>query len=341
MRSQTLAKLQDEREAVLCDYTLRKVLSFLEVQELLCAAALVSSHWRQASQCKEVWRRRMHKQVLELFSQGPLPGQPWLSPARLFRCLYQSNLLRNSSFLERENAVKLPGAPRQQAWEATHNARGMTWAHPFDFHPELSPLPAECGAAKPFSVGCLAVGPGGMLSFPGWSEVAQVCDLSAALAAAGLPSELSQQLLASGLTLELSVYVAGGAISGGEYQVATTLLSAADVAAAAAAAIPLAALPRMTLPFGHPPAGSAGVEQTAAANLKALGLSSSSLLAKAPLQPPPGEWMRYSCRMVLPKGAPVSHVVVALRGKASHNRRGLFATKFAAAHLGFVTADNC
>jgi hypothetical protein len=86
------------------------------------------------------------------------------------------------------------------------------------------------------------------------------------------------------------------AISGGEYQVATTLLSSADVQAAADAAIPLAALPRMTLPFGHPPAGSAGVEKTAAANLKALGLCSSSMLAKAPLQPPPGEWTRYSCR---------------------------------------------
>jgi hypothetical protein len=58
--------------------------------------------------------------------------------------------------------------------EATHNARGMTWAHPFDFFPELSPLPAECAASKPFSVGCLAVGPGSMLSYPGWSEVAQV-----------------------------------------------------------------------------------------------------------------------------------------------------------------------
>jgi hypothetical protein len=36
---------------------LLQVLSFLEMQELLCSAALVSSHWRQASQCKEVWRR--------------------------------------------------------------------------------------------------------------------------------------------------------------------------------------------------------------------------------------------------------------------------------------------
>jgi hypothetical protein len=52
----------------------------------------------------------------------------------------------------------------------------------------------------------------------------------------------------------------------------------------------------MTLPFGHPPTGSAGVELTAAANLRALGLGSSSMLAKAPLQPPPGEWMRYSCK---------------------------------------------
>jgi hypothetical protein len=36
---------------------LLQVLSFLEMQELLCSAALVSSQWRQASQCKEVWRR--------------------------------------------------------------------------------------------------------------------------------------------------------------------------------------------------------------------------------------------------------------------------------------------
>jgi hypothetical protein len=58
----------------------------------------------------------MHKQVLEMFKQGVLPSHPGLSPARLFHCLYQSNLLRNTSFLERENAVKAAGAPRQQAW---------------------------------------------------------------------------------------------------------------------------------------------------------------------------------------------------------------------------------
>lgn len=54
--------------------------------------------------------------------------------------------------------------------EGTHNARGMTWAHPWDFFPELSPLPVEEANSKPFSVGCLAAGP----SHLGWSEMVQV-----------------------------------------------------------------------------------------------------------------------------------------------------------------------
>ena len=57
--------------------------------------------------------------------------------------------------------------------EPTFNVRGMTWAHPFDFFPELCPLPEEGGAAggppaKPFSIGCLATSSGA------WSEVVQV-----------------------------------------------------------------------------------------------------------------------------------------------------------------------
>ncbi|KAF6261922.1 hypothetical protein COO60DRAFT_714923 [Scenedesmus sp. NREL 46B-D3] len=141
MRSKTLVKLEEENEAVFCEYTLRKVLSFLAVRELLCCSALVCRHWCQASQCKEVWRRRMHEQVVEMFRQGVLPSHPTLSPARLFHCLYQTNLLRNASFLERDNAVKAAGMPRQQAWEATHGQRGMTWAHPCSFSPELPRCP--------------------------------------------------------------------------------------------------------------------------------------------------------------------------------------------------------
>lgn len=78
----------------------------------------------------------------------------------------------------------------------------------------------------------------------------------------------------------------------------TTLLSAADVETAQSNALPLAAIPKMSVPFGHPPAGSAGVGPTAAANLMSLGLCSSSTVVKAPLHPPPAEWKRYSCRCV-------------------------------------------
>jgi hypothetical protein len=63
----------------------------------------------------------MHKQVLEMYKHGVLPTHPSLSPARMFHCLYQSNLLRNTSFLERENAIKAGGAPRQQAWVSQPN----------------------------------------------------------------------------------------------------------------------------------------------------------------------------------------------------------------------------
>lgn len=48
----------------------------------------------------------------------------------------------------------------------------MTWAHPFDFFPELCPLPEDQGSMatplKPFSIGCLATSSGA------WSEVVQV-----------------------------------------------------------------------------------------------------------------------------------------------------------------------
>lgn len=46
-----------DSDPMLCEYTLRKVLSFLDIPDLLLAAALVSKRWGQASQCKEVWRR--------------------------------------------------------------------------------------------------------------------------------------------------------------------------------------------------------------------------------------------------------------------------------------------
>lgn len=85
-------------------------------------------------------------------------------------------------------------------------------------------------------------------------------------------------------------------LAGGEYQVVVILMSAEDVAAAAEAQLPLAAVPKMTLPFGQPPAGSPGIAATAVANLKALGFSSSSIVAKVPLQPTPGDWSHRSYR---------------------------------------------
>jgi len=47
-------------------------------------------------------------------------------------------------------------------------------------------------------------------------------------------------------------------------------------------------------------------------------------------------------RTVLPRDTHISHVVIALRGRASRNSRlGHYATKFADARLKFVTADEC
>lgn len=91
--------------------------------------------------------------------------------------------------------------------EATHNARGITWAHPFDFYPELSPLLASAINTKPFSVGCLATGPNHNGE---WSEMVQVVDLKAVLQRQGIPADLVPEMLAAGLPVEFSVYVAGG-----------------------------------------------------------------------------------------------------------------------------------
>lgn len=51
--------------------------------------------------------------------------------------------------------------------------------------------------------------------------------------------------------------------------------------------------------------------------------------------------MLVECRMTLPSDVLMSHVVVGLRGCASRSRRGHYATKFAAAKLRFVPADEC
>eukprot|EP00878_Enallax_costatus_P010872 GHUV01011353.1.p1 GENE.GHUV01011353.1~~GHUV01011353.1.p1 ORF type:complete len:346 (+),score=72.49 GHUV01011353.1:107-1144(+) len=337
-RAAPLQNRNADGNPLLCDYTLREVLSWLEVTELLSGAALVSKRWCEASQCREVWRRRMHRKILNLFINGKIPGHPMLSPARLFQSLYQSNLLVNSTFLERSNSLKPGQSPRRSAWEPTHSAHGMTWAHPFNFYPELSPLPEAINSSKPFSVGCLATGP---LHNGEWSEVVQVVDLSTALQAQGIPVELVPQVLGAGLPVELSVYVAGGPLAGGEYQVVMTLMSAVDVTAAAEAQVPLAAIPKMTLPFGHPPSGSPGIAATAAANLTALGLTGSTVVAKVPLQPTPGEWSGRSCRVDLSAVEQPSHILVSLRGRATRNRLGHYATKFASASLVFLTADIC
>lgn len=48
------------------------------------------------------------------------------------------------------------------------------------------------------------------------------------------------------------------------------------------------------------------------------------------------------CRVELPRDTPMSHVAVALRGRATRNSRlGHYATKFADARLKFVPADEC
>eukprot|EP00775_Hariotina_reticulata_P008419 gene8419-8603_t len=329
-----------DADAVLCDYTLRKVLSWLELSDIFSSAALVSRRWHQASTCREVWRRRMHKQILALFCGNVLPGHPFMNPARLFSSLYQCNLLQNTAFLERDNTLKAEGLIinlRRLAWEPSVNAQGMTWAHPFDFSPELPALPAEAvSGLKPFSVGCLATSPGGA----GWTEV---CSLPTALEAQGVPAGMVVSLLKAELTLELSLYVAGGAIAGGEYQVVFALLSAEDVLAATQQQppLPLVAVPYLTVPFTHLPGGSAAVAGAAATNLRALGLSSSRVMAKVPLRPTPGEWMRVEMRVTLPSDEMMSHVVVGLRGCASRSRRGHYATKFAAAKLRFVPSDEC
>jgi hypothetical protein len=52
-------------------------------------------------------------------------------------------------------------------------------------------------------------------------------------------------------------------------------------------------------------------------------------------------WFCYR-RVVLPGDTPISHVIIALRGRATRNSRlGHYATKFADARLKFLSADEC
>ncbi len=48
---------QPDQSTVLCDQTLRKVLSWLDTPQQLSVAALVCSRWADAARCREVWRR--------------------------------------------------------------------------------------------------------------------------------------------------------------------------------------------------------------------------------------------------------------------------------------------
>lgn len=76
------------------------------------------------------------------------------------------------------------------------------------------------------------------------------------------------------------------------------LLAAEDVLAATQQQPPLllVAVPYLTVPFTHLPGGGAAIARAAATNLRALGLSSSRVMAKVPLRPTPGEWMRVEMR---------------------------------------------
>lgn len=62
--------------------------------------------------------RRMHPQLLQLWSRlSPLPVVPGgMSPGRLFTSVYDKDLLRNSSFLERDNSMKGPNGDWAHAW---------------------------------------------------------------------------------------------------------------------------------------------------------------------------------------------------------------------------------
>jgi len=82
--------------------------------------------------------------------------------------------------------------------------------------------------------------------------------------------------------------------------VVLALLSANDVFAATEQQppLPLEAVPYLTVPLAHLPGGGPAIAGAAATNMRVLGLSSSKVMAKAPLRPPPGEWMRVNLRCV-------------------------------------------
>ncbi|GBF93338.1 hypothetical protein Rsub_06376 [Raphidocelis subcapitata] len=135
-------------DGVLCDGTLTAVLSWLGVPDLAGGAALVCRRWHQASACKEVWRSRMHPALLRLYSESPggaltvggalaaggapTAGGERYAPARLFKAVYCTNLLRNGEFLERTNSTRAPeaGGGRSVTWVPTHNVRGVSWEYP-------------------------------------------------------------------------------------------------------------------------------------------------------------------------------------------------------------------
>lgn len=73
----------------------------------------------------------MHPRLLALFSKAPAPcgrlaltdaGQRY-SPARLFKAVYCTNLLRNGEFLERTNSTRAAGGGgRSVAWVSRRRA---------------------------------------------------------------------------------------------------------------------------------------------------------------------------------------------------------------------------
>ena len=146
----------------LCAHNLTQVLSWLGVADVVVGAGLVCKSWRAASGCREVWRGRMHPKLLALVAPGgggggggggcaPAPAPACsacghgggVSPARLFKGVYCTCLLRNGEFLERANSARVaaaaaaapapaaaPGGGRSAAWVATLNARALSWEYP-------------------------------------------------------------------------------------------------------------------------------------------------------------------------------------------------------------------